>query len=229
MTAALPTILVASLLGSGHCAAMCGGFVCFYASDARELRAHVLYNIGRLISYVSLGLVAGAVGSGVAHAGAVVGVGRIAAILGGLLMVLWGTARLASAFGGRAFAPGISSAIAARMQRTIGRALGALRDRGTGARALAMGLFTTLLPCGWLYVFVAAAAATGSPFEGAVAMTAFWLGTLPAMLAVGFGAQRIFGSFRKTLPLASAVVVVIIGVLTMTGRLAMNAGISHGH
>ena len=51
MTFAL-AVLVASLLGSVHCAAMCGAFTCLYApagSTWRESRnAHAAYNVGRL-------------------------------------------------------------------------------------------------------------------------------------------------------------------------------------
>ena len=60
-------VLMASLVGSVHCAGMCGGFVCFYAgagvNDASSprpslLHAHALYNIGRLLSYLILGALA---------------------------------------------------------------------------------------------------------------------------------------------------------------------------
>ena len=59
MTPLVLAVLAASLLGSPHCAAMCGGFVCFYAGAGRAHRAgrrHVAYNAGRLVSYVLLGL-----------------------------------------------------------------------------------------------------------------------------------------------------------------------------
>ena len=46
-------MLVASLLGSAHCAGMCGGFVCFYSGGTgatrATLRAHAPYNGGRLV------------------------------------------------------------------------------------------------------------------------------------------------------------------------------------
>jgi sulfite exporter TauE/SafE len=62
----LLTILGTSLLGSVHCAAMCGGFVCLYSGSgpARHTGAapHVAYNAGRLVSYLLLGAIAGSVG-----------------------------------------------------------------------------------------------------------------------------------------------------------------------
>ena len=223
MTGSLAGILGASLLGSAHCAAMCGGFVCVYASDSRALRGHFLYNGGRLISYLLLGLVAGLAGSGLNHVGAVAGFGSAAAIVAGVLMVIWGASTIATYAGFR-----IPLRSPSTPQRLIGGALARLQALPTGTRALAMGLLTTLLPCGWLYVFVAAAGATGSVVTAATVMFVFWLGTVPAMMAVGFGAQRLFGSFRNRLPIASAAVVVVIGLLTLTGRLSMMSG-PHGH
>ena len=64
MIALAGSVLVASLLGSPHCAGMCGGFVCFYAAQGGrgQARAHAAYNFGRLFSYLVLGLLAGALG-----------------------------------------------------------------------------------------------------------------------------------------------------------------------
>jgi sulfite exporter TauE/SafE len=60
-------------------------------------------------------------------------------------------------------------------------------------------------------------------------MLVFWAGTLPAMLAIGFGAQRLFGPLRRRLPVVSAVAVAVIGMLALTGRLAMTVTAPHGH
>lgn len=226
MTGTLAGILAASLLGSAHCAAMCGGFVCFYAPESRKLRGHLLYNGGRLAAYVALGAMAGALGAGVAHLGALAGIARGATLVGGAMMIVWGLTGILAAAGVRLRQ---GSALQRGLQAWIGDALERLRGRSVATRALAMGLLTSLLPCGWLYVFAAAAGTTGKPLDGAVVMLVFWAGTLPAMLAVGFGAQRLFGPLRRRLPVVSAVAVAVIGVLALTGRLAMTVTVPHGH
>ena len=69
MTALIATVLGASLLGSAHCAGMCGGFVAFYAGGAASLRGraawscHLAYNGGRLAAYATLGGAAGLLGA----------------------------------------------------------------------------------------------------------------------------------------------------------------------
>lgn len=235
MTLAL-AVLVASLVGSPHCAAMCGGFVCFYAGGGRwgggrsaGLATHVAYNGGRMVSYVALGALAGAAGAGLDAAGRLAGVSRLAAVVAGALMVGWGTARLAALGGVRLAVPGAPAAFrdAAR------RALGALLRRTGGAppvaRAAATGLLTTLLPCGWLYAFVVTAAAAGSAAGGALVMLAFWAGTVPMMAAVGIGVQRLSGPLAHRLPVASAVLVVALGLLSIAGRLNTDVTLHAGH
>lgn len=47
-----------------------------------------------------------------------------------------------------------------------------------------IGLLTVFLPCGWLYTYVLAAVASKSAFAGALIMLLFFLGGLPALLAM---------------------------------------------
>jgi uncharacterized protein len=224
-------ILAASLLGSVHCAAMCGGFVCLYSGAAEpnavSLRSHALYNVGRLVSYLLLGAAAGALGAGVTQVGTFAGVGRAATIVAGALMIGWAVSMIAAQHGVRI---GFGSTTVPRWwQQGIGRLLHAIRQQPTSVRAALTGLGTTLLPCGWLYVFVASAGGTGTVRDGMLVMAIFWLGTVPALLAIGVGAQRIFGPFRRKLPTLGAVTVLVMGVLSVTGRLAMNADPTNHH
>jgi sulfite exporter TauE/SafE len=222
-------VLVASLVGSVHCAGMCGGFVCFYTgsspgTEAAALRAHAMYHAGRFTSYVTLGAVAGVLGAQVAHAGALVGISHAAAIVAGILMVGWALGTIAAQRGlavGR-FAVGAPAAPVA-WQKALGRVLHAVRAQPMSVRAGMTGLFTTLLPCGWLYVFVATAGGTGSVRTAIATMAIFWLGTVPALLAVGVGAQKLLAPFRRRLPAFSAVVVLIMGLLSMSGHLSTAA------
>jgi sulfite exporter TauE/SafE len=213
-------VFVASLVGSVHCAGMCGGFVCFYAGSAKgnepaALRAHAMYNVGRLASYLLLGAVAGLVGAGVSRAGALVGVSRAATLLAGALMVGWALSTIAAQRGLSIGSPRAPLA----WQRALGRVLHSVREQPIAVRAGLTGLFTTLLPCGWLYVFVATAGGTGSVTSAMATMALFWLGTVPALVAVGIGAQTLLAPFRRRLPMFSAAVVLVMGLLSMSGHL----------
>lgn len=223
-------VLVASLVGSVHCAGMCGGFVCFYAGsaaghDPAALRAHAMYNVGRLASYLLLGAIAGAIGAGVSELGAMAGVSRAAAVVAGALMVGWAISTIAAQRGvsiGALHAP-------VAWQRALGRVLQAVREQPIAVRAGLTGLFTTMLPCGWLYVFVATAGGTGTVRSAMTVMALFWVGTVPALVAVGVGAQTLLAPFRRRLPAFSAVVVLVMGLLSMSGHLAPDAAAPAAH
>jgi sulfite exporter TauE/SafE len=209
------SVLVASLIGSVHCTAMCGGFVCLYAGEARGMKTHAAYNAGRLASYLLVGGIAGTLGSLVDSAGTIAGIARLAAVTSGALLVAWGGTLMSRSFGVRLGGSGGPSL----SQRWLGPLLARTRRRSPVVRAGAVGLLSTLLPCGWLYAFVVTAAGTGHPGSALLVMLVFWAGTLPAMLAMGYGVQRLAGPLRRRLPLVSAVVVVAIGLLSMLGRL----------
>ncbi len=217
-------VLAASLLGSVHCAAMCGAFTCLYAGTAPgggAARApaghHAAYNLGRLASYLTLGLLAGSVGAGL---------GSGAALVAGVLLVLWGGHALLRASGVAVPLP----AVPRGWQRAMGAAVGAVRDRPPIVRAAVTGLVTTLLPCGWMWAFVAVAAGTGTPLGAMLVMTVFWAGTLPMMLAVAAGMQRLTGRARARLPLLSAVMVLVLGFASIGLHLGILPGetVLHG-
>jgi len=216
----LAAVLGASLLGSLHCAGMCGGFVgCLAGSCApgsggggARLRLHGAYHLGRFAGYLALGAVAGSLGAGIERTAWLAGVRGAAPILCGGLIVLFALAALARSVGLRApsFAPrGASKAIAGVLAR--------LRDRGPAVRGGSLGLLTALLPCGWLWAFVATAAGTGTLGGGIATMTAFWLGTVPILAGLGLGADRLWRPLRARLPLASAALLLAVGVATAAG------------
>ena len=218
MSALLPAVLAASLLGSPHCAGMCGGFVAFYAGSdrstgVRRMLSHGAYSAGRLASYMALGVAAGIVGRALDIAGAAAGWQRGAAAVAGALMVAWGAATLLQARGAR-----VSTRLPAVFRRLVEEALGQLGGRPPVVKALALGLLSTLLPCGWLYAFAITAAGTGDPIGGALVMAAFWAGTLPALVGLGLGVQAMAGPLRRHLPTVGALVVIAVGLLTVFER-----------
>ena len=82
-----------------------------------------------------------------------------------------------------------------------------------------LGLLTGLLPCGWLYAFVIAAAATGTAAAGALTMAVFWAGTLPVMLTLGLGLERLTGPLRRHVPTLTALALIVVGAITVAARL----------
>ncbi|MCZ7582336.1 MAG: sulfite exporter TauE/SafE family protein [Deltaproteobacteria bacterium] len=219
MITLLGTVMLASLVGSFHCVGMCGPLVAFYAgADTSGTRdkplAHLAYHGGRLATYALLGAVAGALGRVVDFAGTGLGVQRAAAVLVGLLMIAWGVAALAQASGVRLPATAVPRAL----QKFFLRRSGALKNQPPMLRALAIGLFSAALPCGWLYAFALIAAGTGSVLGGALVMAVFWLGTVPWLLGLGVGVQFMAAPLRKRLPALTAILLIALGLYAVVGR-----------
>ncbi|RLS67521.1 MAG: sulfite exporter TauE/SafE family protein [Planctomycetota bacterium] len=97
------TVLAASLLGSAHCAGMCGGIALVAIGTDRRARIvrQVGYHAGRLISYSVVGIAAGICGAVVDDAGVLIGAQRVAAIAAGTAIAVIGLVAVARALGAR--------------------------------------------------------------------------------------------------------------------------------
>lgn len=215
-------VLTASLLGSTHCAGMCGAFAAFAASPDRNEQPvsrralNAAYNAGRLATYLAFGAIAGSIGAAFDLGGSLIGVQRVAGLVAAGLMIGVGVLALLKHFGvriGRVPVPGFVLRLA---EAGHVRAFG-LRPL---PRAFAIGLLTTFLPCGWLYTFVIASAGTAHPLLGALMMATFWLGTLPVMMAVGLGAQYLTGSMRRYLPLVTNLALIATAMWMVVARIS---------
>ena len=239
----LLAVFTTSLLGSLHCVGMCGGFISLYSlghdslsSDSalktigghehlsREVAFHGLYNLGRLCAYLTLGTIAGSLGSGLnwflprdrAFLGTVQqGVGVVA----GMLIVIWGIVALLRQapnlnFGQSRIVAKLSNVLRRLPLRFVNFTAIITPERGP----LAIGLLSGILPCGWLYTFVTMAFGSASPLAGFLIMFAFWLGTVPAMLMSGFVMMRITGKIRQFAPTATALLVILLGLFTLSGK-----------
>jgi sulfite exporter TauE/SafE len=185
------SFLAALLMGfasSLHCAGMCGGIAStltlLLAPDGTvRARSGVLLQTqaGRVLSYVLAGTIVGAFGS------AVYGIlDREAAYtllrIGAALTLMWIGLSIAGVL------PPLS--VMDRFARPLTNRIARLR-----ASNAAMGPLTSVLagaawgfmPCAMVYGALLTAALTGSAAGGATFMLAFGLGTVPAVLAAGFG------------------------------------------
>jgi len=228
VSALVAAVFVASLLGSLHCAGMCGAFLAFAVGidapvDAKARAGlHAAYHLGRLVTYCGLGAAAGAAGAAFDGVGTLMGVQRVAVMVAGSSMVVFGVLAVLRLNGVRLPRAPVPRFMGSALQRVFR----AVSGRPPLARALVTGLATTLLPCGWLWAFVITSAGTGSSAAGALTMAVFWLGTLPVMVALGVGLQRVvgrIGGLGKRVPVMTALAVVVVGLFTVFSRGNPNA------
>lgn len=233
----LVAVLVASLLGSVHCAAMCGGFAVATCSggvrtasgSASRWRPALAYQVGRLLGYLVLGVAAGLVGAGLDLAGGTwLGLQRLAAVLTGSVLVAMALLTLWPRRPGADAAASLVTLGAARTRpgprgqpgrRWLVDALG----RGGSLGAAAVGMGSALLPCGWLWGYVLVAAATGAVLPAMAVMLAFWAGGVPVLLSLGMAAGTVAGWLRRRLgrhaPRLLAAAMLLLGVLALAGKL----------
>lgn len=215
MNALIASVLATSLLGSAHCAGMCGGFVTLACgSGASHARMSAAYNLGRLAIYITLGALAGAVGSLVNVGSISLGIQRGAALLAGSTMVLFGLCLLAQEWGAYRVLP----TPPAFLQNLYVSAVARLQQVTPTTRAFSLGLLSATLPCGWLYAFLFVAAGTGHALTGMLSMAAFWLGTLPALVLIGTLLRRIQSQTLVNMRRALPALLVAVGLLTCFSR-----------
>jgi len=230
---ALLPVFVVGLLGSVHCAGMCGGIVGALSAapmlgrtipirPARTPLANVLaYNAGRIGSYMVAGALAGGLAQG-AHAlarlpalqaGAYWSANLMLAALGLYLMDAWhGLARLEQ--GGQ---------VVWRSVRPLLRKVGPLDGP---ARMFMAGSLWGWLPCGMVYSVLVTAMLGGSAAQGALVMLAFGLGTLPMLLGLGVLGARLRGWLQNPrVRRACGIVVLGFGLL---GLARAAGGLPHG-
>lgn len=190
-------LFLAGLGGSVlHCAPMCGPFVLGQVGarmartpaarlcEMRRIGEGMLipYHLGRLSTYALLGALAGGIGAGL---------GQLPwfGLLSGILLVL--AAALFMAHAAQRLFPAVSRALPGLDPAPPGLVRGLSRLAGRNARGngFVLGLLLGFLPCGLLYAALAAATAGQSAVGGAMAMAAFGLGTVPALLGVGILGQ----------------------------------------
>lgn len=219
MTTLLGSVLLASLVGSPHCAGMCGGLVAFctgVGGGAKSRTALAAYHAARLASYAAVGAVAGALGIAMDLGGGAIGLSRTAAIVAGLAICLFGVATLLQLAGARVSCLPAPKPLVAALKKIHAFAM----RRGPVVRSSIVGLATPLLPCGWLWAFAAIAAGTASIAWGAVVMGAFWLGTVPILTVVGVGLSWIPAHARRSLAALAAVAMIAVGLHTAMVRSA---------
>ena len=226
MSALLTTVFVASLLGSLHCVGMCGPFALLAGTgDGRSFRVAptAAYSLGRLLSYAVVGMLFGGLGLALNQSlswSSWSSWQQTATMVAGTLMVVVGGIALARQFGLSVKLP----RVAGPLEKALGAAIRFGRGLSPIRRAALIGLASSLMPCGWLYVFALAAASTANPLWGALVMAVFWAGTVPIMVALGLGWGRLSGKFQAKVPLVMAVLVILIGVYTVVHRSPIDLG-----
>ena len=179
MIAKIIAAFALGLVGSFHCAGMCGPLV--IAGTLRGgrmcLRRLGGYLLGRLVSYAFVGAVFGQLGAHALHRLPLeVGQTALALLMG--VFAGWTGVRLLLRTTSRG-----SAAVTGGLRRDRVASLLSWVAQWVPRRGLGLGLATGFLPCGLLVPAWLLAASTGEPGQGALVMAAFFMATAPGLLA----------------------------------------------
>ncbi len=169
------------------------------------------YNSGRILSYALAGGLMGSVG------------GRLLQLLGpgqGHRWLQWGAALIVVLIGLHIAGWLPRLARVERIGAPLWRRLEPLGRRLLPVKnlpwALVYGMIWGWLPCGLVYTMLISTASRVGPASGALYMTAFGVGTLPAVLAAGLLAGKLYHLARLPyLKVSVGVIIIILGVLTL--------------
>lgn len=199
------------LLGSLHCAAMCGPLLLALPVAAggagRFAAGRIIYQLGRVLTYALLGILAGVLGKSIFLAG-----------LQRSLSVALGAAVLAGFFISKKVAV---SAPAVRLVTTLKTLMAVQLQRRDFLSLLLLGMLNGLLPCGLVYAALANAATAKNISVAVAQMTVFGIGTLPMMLAVGLSGRMFPPALRMKLRALIPLGVCLLAALLVLRGLAL--------
>ena len=211
----LVLLFVVGLLTGFHCIGMCGGFIMSYTSkNAIEnkknlnLKLHLQYGAGKMLSYTAMGALFGLIGTIFVFTPMIRGV---AGIFAGFFLIIFGLNML-NIF-----------PVLRKIRIPTPRKLSRFTSKHSATKSpMTIGLLNGLMiACGPLQAIYIYAAGTGSVVEGATALFAFGLGTLPILFGFGIFASHVSKTMTHNILKFSGVIVLVLGVIMLNRGLSL--------
>ena len=220
---------VMGLAGSLHCIGMCGPLALSlpvsHDNNLSRISGGLIYNSGRILTYASMGLIFGSVGSLVFAAGWQGGL----SIALGLIILLYIIIPKryfhfsATTFFGKPF-------------MLLRQKLGKLFHSKKLSSLFFIGILNGFLPCGLVYLALTSSIVSASLVNGGMFMLFFGLGTFPMMFATVLMGNYLNQSLRqkihKTIPLLlffMAVLLILRGMNLGIPFISPEFGAGHQH
>ncbi len=203
--------------GSLHCVGMCGplslALPVHHLSKAQKFFSLLIYQLGRIITYSTIGLLFGLAGRRIYIAGYQQWFSIIMGIIILSLAVLYFVQQRT-----------VHLKFLNRFYFFVQQQIGKLLKSSAGPFSfLLMGMANGLLPCGMIYIALATTLSFTEVSESVGFMAMFGAGTLPAMMLVGYAGQAMKPEWRIYLRKLVPVFISLMGVLLILR--GMNLGI----
>jgi sulfite exporter TauE/SafE len=207
-------------VGFGHCIGMCGPLVVSLSlslKDRNLIVSHLLYNCGRILTYMVLGGIMGATGAFTVVAAHIEVLQKGVMFLAGALVLFMGVAMAGWLPLGKTFGYNC------RSEGFVTRGFARLSSARSPIVYLPIGLLLGLLPCGPVYTALLGVARGGMEAEtlshgilsGMGLMAAFGLGTIPPLLLVATLSNIGWLKMRDRIYRAGAILMIGVGAYFM--------------
>ena len=204
--------LLLGLASSLHCIGMCGPLMMSipvqHLPPGKKIWGILLYQIGRIGTYMLLGIVAGLIGWRIG----VAGWQQIFSVIMGILILFLLFSQFLFAKSHR------WNWFNQRVTRLISWAM---RQHSFSGMFL-MGAANGLLPCGMVYIAISAAMATATIINATLFMFFFGMGTLPALFSLAFWGTRLSWQTRQSMRKLVPYIVGITAILLIIRGLNLN-------
>jgi sulfite exporter TauE/SafE len=210
-------VFIASIVGSTHCAAMCGPIAINVHNKIGYLS---LYHVGRLLSYLALGTLAGLIGERFLSDNYPF-ISTMSLILLSLFLIYTGVNLLRGKQ--PELIPGrfVTSVLAVPARWSLGQT--------RPLAAFTLGIVNGFIPCGWLYIFVIGALAAKTPLFGGVILFVFWLGTVPALSLLPLMYKKSMKFAPRKLSVAAGMILILVGLANFAIHMRHSDKISQGN
>ena len=199
--------LIIGLFGSLHCVGMCGPVMLAFMGPKQSKSGFALYHLGRILTYVLIGFVLGLFGA----TAAMFQLQKVMAfVLGFGLIILYGVPSIRHSIERFYYESSFYQVLKSFMSRNL-----SMRKRW-----FLSGVANGFFPCGLTYVAAAGAVAFANPFQGALFMVLFGLGTLPALITLSFAGNIFSRRLKSFIPRSISIIAILSGsLLIMRGLL----------
>ncbi|HBK82620.1 MAG TPA: hypothetical protein DDZ41_03340 [Flavobacterium sp.] len=210
------TAFILGLMSSFHCIGMCGPIAMMLPIDrtnqTKKTFQVLLYHLGRLSAYASLGLLFGIIGKSFFIAG----FQQQLSILMGIFMIFFALVPE------KVFANYNFSKPVFRLLSFIKSSLGKQFKNKSYSSIFTIGLLNGYLPCGMVYAALFGAVAMQNVLVSIFYMVLFGLGTIPLMSAVVYLSNILNPATRKRIQKMIPVLIILIGMLFIVRGLGLD-------
>jgi len=207
--------LVLGLMGSFHCAGMCGPIAIALPLHGNTVPQKIfgggLYNIGRTITYGVMGAIFGLVGQGLQ----LIGFQQKVSVIMGSIMII--SVLFPALFKNQYSLDKSWFSVVGKLKKKIGEMFSIRSFQSL----FFIGMLNGLLPCGLVYMAIAGAIGTGGVVEGSLYMILFGLGTIPMLLAISLAGNILSLTVRNKINKLIPVLVVVVGILFVLRGLSL--------